>query len=155
MNLPPLPGRVSLLTLSGGCARSSLATGYVLAAPPGQESSLERCNSVALLLVLDRRSVRRRSARVRPHPFFAACDPFQPPDLLDVRHEHFVLRNAGRLRSDRVGIDAKQSKLIAADRIGTGETGHQIARLGLHRFPEDRLLLERTDVFDRLTYGGR
>ena len=35
-DLPPLPGRVSLKTLSGGCARSSLATGYLHAAPPGQ-----------------------------------------------------------------------------------------------------------------------
>ena len=72
-----------------------------------------------------------------------------------MRHEHFVFRNAGRLRGDRVGIDAEQGKLIAAERIGAGETGHQTAPLGLDRFPEDRLLLERTDILDRLTDGGR
>src|SRR5213075_602984 len=38
MNLPPLPGRISLMTLSSGCARSSLATGYRRAAPPGQKT---------------------------------------------------------------------------------------------------------------------
>src|SRR6266704_4184641 len=60
MVLPPLPGRISVMTLSGGCARSSLATGYLHAAPPGQSTPKLRL----LRLQAGERSPPRERARV-------------------------------------------------------------------------------------------
>ena len=82
------------------------------------------------LLGLDLRTVRGRKGRLGPRSLLAARDPLQAPDLLDVRHEYFVFRNAGRLRGDRVGVDAEQGKLVAAEGIRPRETGHQIAVFG-------------------------